>query len=124
MYKLTNQNSVVRIADGAIIPFDQGNVDFIEYMDWLKEGHTPAPADVPSGNAVIDEQIADIEQANPITHRTHREFMIGVQTMLAGVLNITVDQLLDPQDPHYSHAYARFVSVNQQIINKRRERVT
>lgn len=81
----------------------------------------PAPV-VLTGNAAIDAQIAAIEQANPITHRTQREFMIGVQTMLAGLLNITAEQLLDPQGPHYSHAYAKFVSVNNQTVSKRQER--
>jgi len=88
----------------------------------LPAGTVIDPADAPSANAAIDAQIADIERANPITHRTQREFMIGVQTMLAGLLGITPAQLLDPQDPNYSHAYAKFVSVNQQTISKRQER--
>ena len=74
-------------------------------------------------NARINALILAIEDANPITHRTKREFMIGVQTMLAGLLNITPEQLLDPQSPHYSHAYAKFVSVNNETITKRQERV-
>jgi hypothetical protein len=89
----------------------------------LPEGTVIEAADPPEHNAVIDAEIAAIELANPITHRTQREFMIGVQTMLAGLLGITAEQLLDPQSPHYSHAYAKFVSVNAETITKRQERV-
>jgi len=42
MYKL-NQNSVTRLADGASIPFANGNRDYEEYKQWLSEGNTPEP---------------------------------------------------------------------------------
>ena len=42
MYKL-NQNSVTRLADGACIPFADGNRDYEEYKQWLSEGNTPEP---------------------------------------------------------------------------------
>lgn len=40
MYRL-NQNSVIRLADGAYIPFADGNRDYEEYKQWLSEGNTP-----------------------------------------------------------------------------------
>lgn len=38
-------NMIQRILDKATIPFDQANIDFIEYQKWLSEGGVPLPAD-------------------------------------------------------------------------------
>ena len=49
MYKL-NQNftSITHIADGAIIPDDPANTDYAAYVQWLAEGNSPEPADIPA----------------------------------------------------------------------------
>ena len=50
-YKDYNNNiiesSIIRIEDGATIPFDPANVDYQQYMEWLEEGNIPEPADEP-----------------------------------------------------------------------------
>lgn len=43
MYKLIGTKSVKRLADGACIPFADGNTDYAEYKLWLSEGNTPEP---------------------------------------------------------------------------------
>ena len=37
--------SVQRLSDGASIPFDPDNTDYIAYLAWLSEGNTPLPAE-------------------------------------------------------------------------------
>src|SRR4029077_2129122 len=43
-YQLTaTEASVIRNFDGACIPNDLANRDWVEYQDWLKKGGTPDP---------------------------------------------------------------------------------
>ena len=44
-YQLTKSETILRIDDGAHIPFDPANTDYQEYLEWLAEGNTPLPAD-------------------------------------------------------------------------------
>ena len=38
-------NQIQRIADSAIIPFDEANTDYQEYLEWVALGNTPEEAD-------------------------------------------------------------------------------
>ena len=47
-YKLENPKYgevVIRLLDGAYIPFAPDNTDYQEYLKWVAEGNTPLPAD-------------------------------------------------------------------------------
>lgn len=47
MYKLINEKFIKRIDDGATIPNDDKNHDWIDYQAWLALGNVPDPADPP-----------------------------------------------------------------------------
>ena len=50
MYKLRDstfknyQNEVIRKSDEAVIPFDEANRDYQEYLAWVAEGNAPEAA--------------------------------------------------------------------------------
>lgn len=42
-YRLTETDAVIRTADGAWIPNDPANRDWVEYQQWLEDGGVPDP---------------------------------------------------------------------------------
>ena len=41
----TEGDTIIRIADNAAIPKDEGNTDYQNYLAWVAEGNTPEAAD-------------------------------------------------------------------------------
>jgi hypothetical protein len=41
MYTVLANNTIRRESDRAIIPTDEDNRDYVEYLAWLDEGNTP-----------------------------------------------------------------------------------
>lgn len=52
-YQLTTGTSIIRLSDGAFIPFTPGNTDYAAYLAWLDEGNTPEPAPAPPAPPVL-----------------------------------------------------------------------
>jgi hypothetical protein len=44
-YDTSVADCVLRLSDGACIPFDLANTDYQEYLKWVAEGNEPLPAD-------------------------------------------------------------------------------
>jgi hypothetical protein len=44
--KFIPDDAVFRIADNAIIPFAEGNVDYAKYLEWIEEGNEPIEFDI------------------------------------------------------------------------------
>ena len=40
-----NPIAVIRLLDNAVIPFDNNNTDYQEYLEWVAEGGVVEPAD-------------------------------------------------------------------------------
>lgn len=59
MYKLASKSSVIRTSDGAVIPFDNANRDYQEYLEWISSGGVP----LDSLDDVKGRQIANINAA-------------------------------------------------------------
>jgi hypothetical protein len=59
MYKLTNTDSIIRIADGASIPANPANTDYAEYLLWVEAGNTATAADAIPDPTYQENRVAE-----------------------------------------------------------------
>ena len=59
-YKLTDNDTIIRIADGASIPGDPANRDYAEYLEWVEEGNTPDAADAAPDPTWLEKRQANV----------------------------------------------------------------
>ncbi len=53
MYQIINSifiKSLKRTSDNVFIPFDESNIDYQAYLDWLEEGNEPEVFDLEENN--------------------------------------------------------------------------
>ena len=89
MYKLTSSTSIRRY-DGASIPADPQNTDYATYLQWLSEGNTPEPADIPAPPTVA-ELLVQLDAANTRTQRNLRNTIQLMAEAFKTLTNGTVD---------------------------------
>jgi len=70
-YKFTDTTNLVVSDDNGW----SGLVTVPEVQDWIAQGNTPEPADIPDPKEAIKAQIASLEQAQ-LMPRATREFML------------------------------------------------
>lgn len=63
-YQLTQGDEIFRTTDGAFIPPDLSNSDYVVYLDWLEEGNTPDP-DPTTANYTWDQVL---QKRNQLLH--------------------------------------------------------
>jgi hypothetical protein len=50
--RVIDTDCIIRISDVAMIPKDDGNVDYQKYLVWIEEGNEPIPFD----QSIFDNQ--------------------------------------------------------------------
>lgn len=68
MYRETQDGkSIIRLSDGACIPKVMGNIDYIEYLDWVVKGGITEPytQSINDYNAPILAELSEIDKSLP-----------------------------------------------------------
>jgi hypothetical protein len=83
MYQLTLTSGVKRLSDGAFIPADNGNRDWIAYQAWIATGNVPSPV-VASAPAPIVVSAASLRRALDA-----KGWLVAVRAAVAGANPLT-----------------------------------
>jgi hypothetical protein len=97
-YKIIDDDTIQK-DNNVYIPVDQGNVDYREYLDWIKAGNAPSPADPRAYDVSIltDSPTIIGDGADEITLTVHGEpdALVEISTLTgvtAGTLNVQLDK--------------------------------
>ena len=92
MYKLTNQDLVIRQEDGAAIPINPGNRDYQVYLEWVRDGGVALPADPVHYEQSISPQQTMPVAGNPVDIEFRSEPITTFDVLIDSVIHeITTD---------------------------------
>lgn len=105
-YKLS-LGGVIRSSDGAFIPNDPGNFDWIQYQQWLEtEGNTPDPIDTPQ--LVNWQGLENSLRASPIWQKCFEVSMLSLPAQSATTLLLsTITSTRNLQDLEFAIGFLR-----------------
>lgn len=94
MFKLlSNPEMVLRIADGARIPRDPSNLDYVAFLTWQAQGNTPQAADPPPPPT---QDMLDVQAANTYAKLVALRNMTPAQVMT--YIDANVNNLAEARD--------------------------
>lgn len=94
-YQLTAGSAVLRVADGAFVPSDPLNRDWIAYQGWLDAGNTPDPAPPPPASYVPPTPRQWLERLSPATQAAIASGATANPAVLLWVLKATGNPSID-----------------------------
>ncbi|MEO0035404.1 MAG: hypothetical protein RLZZ501_1427 [Pseudomonadota bacterium] len=66
-YRLTSTTNIIRLTDGAIIPADPTNLDYVAYLAWIEAGGVPEPVPANANAALLAQLDAlDAKSVRPL----------------------------------------------------------
>lgn len=129
MYQHTaNAVGVIRLSDGACIPFDAGNADYCEYLAWRDAGGITQPAAVPVVDRAAQARIelAQLEQTTMMNKGMREFFMVSMQDMATRQAEQMAKQeppiIMAPRDILAARpAWVELVKINEQALALEKE---